>query len=84
MQQVAILESALAVHEKVVSADILPLHSHLVQRFVQMQKSVGNTSIPPLSSASTPMSRKMNRFDRFAGNGWTILHQKPILLNIYS
>ena len=40
MEQVNVLESALAVHERLVSKDIRPLHTHLVERFVQMKKSL--------------------------------------------
>ena len=40
MEQVNILESALSVHERLVSNDIRPLHAHLVERFSQMKKSL--------------------------------------------
>ena len=40
MEQVNVLESALVVHERLVSKDIRPLHTHLMDRFVQMKKSL--------------------------------------------
>ena len=40
MEQVNVLESALSVHERLVSNDIRPLHAHLVERFSQMKKSL--------------------------------------------
>ena len=40
MEQVNVLESALSVHERLVSKDIRPLHAHLVERFSQMKKSL--------------------------------------------
>jgi hypothetical protein len=55
----AVLESALHLHERLISKDILPLHQHLVQRFSQMQKSIGTTSVP-LNQIGAAMHRKNN------------------------
>lgn len=57
--KVNILESALSVHEKLISKDIVPLHQHLVQRFAQMQKSMSTTS-PTSLQHGTPVMRKSN------------------------
>ena len=48
MEQVNVLESALSVHERLVSKDIRPLHAHLVERFSQMKKSLPQQiKLPP-------------------------------------
>lgn len=69
-EQLNILETALSLHKKLASQDLLPLHSHLVERFATMKNSfamskvvsskIVNTPLPPVptttppSTASTP------------------------------
>ena len=62
VEQIAILESGLALHKKLASPDLLPLHSHLVDRFGTMKNSViaskkcsiVNSPLPPVPMTSTP------------------------------
>lgn len=57
-EQLVILESALATHKKLASQDLLPLHSHLVERFATMKNSMSktskivNTPLPPVPITS--------------------------------
>lgn len=59
-EQLTILEAGLNTHKKLASADLLPLHSHLVERFATMKNSIAmtkskivNTPLPPVPKTSS-------------------------------
>ena len=56
-EQLTILEAGLASHKKLASQDLLPLHSHLVDRFATMKNSI---SIAKSLSNSNPNSKIVN------------------------
>lgn len=71
VEQIAILESGLILHKKLASPDLLPLHSHLVDRFGTMKNSVMaskkcsivNSPLPPVPMTSTPVQVPTDQAD---------------------
>ena len=57
-EQVSVLETALDTHKKVASADLLPLHTHLVERFATMKQNVTTSAAVIVASNSAAAASK--------------------------
>ena len=78
MEQVNVLESALSVHERLVSNDIRPLHAHLVERFSQMKKSLPQQIKLP-NEFSTPTVSPASNHDHFKTPTKSLLRKTSIV-----
>ena len=78
MEQVNVLESALSVHERLVSNDIRPLHAHLVERFSQMKRSLPQQIKLPNEFSTPTISPALNH-DHFKTPTKSLLRKTSIV-----